>query len=389
MSRWVNWLNHTLIAGLVIATGGIGFWLGRDSRAIAPAGSETASSQPSEVDAAAPVAAVNTQTLVVGTVTRVAEAYGTIQAAPGSSVSLSAPFDAIVQRVLVTPGAAVVADTPVIEIGPTAELKLQFKQAQDAVSAADKVLQQIRQRLTEQLATNADVTTAEQAQQTAATQLASLKQRGIGETRVLPAGVAGLVGQVSAQPGQVVTAGTPLATVESNRTFEALVGLEPVDAVLVKVGSHVTLKDVHAAADAPEVTGTVRLVAAQINPQTRLRDASVTLPPDADLPPGAYVIAQVDTTSADGLVAPRSSVMPDDDAQVLFTVTDGKARRHVVEVQFRGRDTVLVKSDDLHEGDTIVTGGNLELEDSMAVRFEPSDADAATRPATAPAAEGK
>lgn len=376
MSRWINQL---LVAVLVIAAGGVGFWLGHDARPNAQA-SEAATAQVAED---APVAAVQTQPLAVATIANVDEAYGTIQSAPGSSATITAPFDAVVQQVTATPGMTVAESAPLLTVGPTPEALLQLKQASDAVAAADRNVEDVRRRLTEQLATNAELLTAEQAQQTAKTQLASLQQRGVGEPRQITTSTAGTVDVVSVSVGQVVAAGAPLATIATNKEVEALIGLESSLAAKVKPGDAVTLRDIHAAADAPPTHGTVRLIAPQLNPQTRLRDVFVTLAAGESALPGTFVVARVETESQSGLAVPRSAVTPDDEDNVLFVVQDGKAVRRIVTITLTGRDSLLVASDDLHAGDAIVTDGNAELGDGMAVRVEPPKA--STEPTTAPA----
>jgi len=65
---------------------------------------------------------------------------------------------------------------------------------------------------------------------------------------------------------------------------------------------------------------------------------------------------------------PRSAVLPDADKQVLFTVKDGKSVRHEVNVGISAGDRVEVQAPDLHPGDAVVTLGNYELTDGMAIQ---------------------
>jgi membrane fusion protein (multidrug efflux system) len=65
---------------------------------------------------------------------------------------------------------------------------------------------------------------------------------------------------------------------------------------------------------------------------------------------------------------PRSAVLPADNKFVLFTVKNGKAVRHEVKVGLTSGDLVEVIADDLTVGDAVVTLGNYELDDGMAIQ---------------------
>ncbi len=94
----------------------------------------------------------------------------------------------------------------------------------------------------------------------------------------------------------------------------------------------------------------------------------VGLPAGAPLYFGEHVQAAIVIEQADGLVAPRSAVLPDEGKQVLFTVKDGKAVRHEVKLGIIAGDRVQVIGDDLRAGDSVVTLGNYELTEGMAIQ---------------------
>jgi hypothetical protein len=74
------------------------------------------------------------------------------------------------------------------------------------------------------------------------------------------------------------------------------------------------------------------------------------------------------------LVVPRSAVLPDEDnKQVLFTVKDGKAVRHEVDVGITAGDLVEVTASGLNAGDAVVTLGNYELTDGMSIQAAEKD----------------
>ena len=363
MNRWVRQLGVGLVA---VAAGGIGFWLGHDSN-----GSATSHSTEEHRAEAPPVSAsVKTQPLAMGTVIKTTTAYGTVQVVPGSSSSVSAPADAVVEKVLVTPGTTVARTTPVVALGPTPDAVLLLKQAVDASTAADRAVEDIHRRLTDQLATNADVLAAEQTQKAANTQLASLRERGVGESRDLVAGADGVVVDVTVTAGQVISPASSILTVAPSNRVEAVIGVESEVAERLKVGDAIALRGLHAREQDDDAEGAVRLVAAEVNAQTRLRDVFVTLAAGHTFAAGTFVVADVNVGSASGLVVPRSAVLPDEDESSLFVVRDGKAVNHAVKIVGEGPDQVVVESPDLKTGDIVVVEGNAELEDGMAVRTE-------------------
>ena len=266
-----------------------------------------------------------------GTIAETATAYGTVQSEPGATSVVSLPFETLVKRVLVTPGQTVAADTPLVEAGPSPDAKLQLQQAQNDLGAADRNLKQVQAKLKAQLATNSELSQAEQAKQVAQTQLDSLKRRGVGEGHSPTAGVAGVVARIDVQQGAIVTAGTPMVTVSPRDRTEVKLGVEPEDSTFLKVGQAVELRNVHAAGG-EAAAGKIRLIAAQVNPNTRLTDVYVTLPPGSPLVLDAFVSGTFQTRRADGLIVPRKAVLPAGGKMILYTAKDGTASRHEVSV---------------------------------------------------------
>ena len=114
----------------------------------------------------------------------------------------------------------------------------------------------------------------------------------------------------------------------------------------------------------------------------------VTLPAGGGWLSGEHVRASVHVDEKTALVAPRVAVLPEDEGQVLYTVKDSKAVKHVVEVGITSDSNVEVSGKDLKPGDPVVVVGNYELEDGMAVTLPGSESNSAGDQAK-PAAEKK
>jgi len=95
-----------------------------------------------------------------------------------------------------------------------------------------------------------------------------------------------------------------------------------------------------------------------------------------------FVRGELTLRSSEGLIVPRSAALPVEDTYALYTVENGKAVKHTVQVTIENDQEVQVQGGDLHEGQLAIVVGNYELQEGMLVTIEP----ASTQPATGPAA---
>jgi RND family efflux transporter MFP subunit len=178
----------------------------------------------------------------------------------------------------------------------------------------------------------------------------------------------GIVTKFDFQTGAMVPAGTALAVISGSSHLEAHLAIEAADSSRVKAGQKVSL----ASASRPDLAAAdsaIRLVGASVDPVSGSTDAWAALPADGGWLAGEHIRAEIVLQTKDALVVPRSAVLPEEGGNVLFTVKDGKAVKHTVEVGIAADDLLEVVSKDLHPGDPVVTVGNYELEDGMAVRL--------------------
>ena len=122
---------------------------------------------------------------------------------------------------------------------------------------------------------------------------------------------------------------------------------------------------------ASQVEGSVRLITHRIDPTTRLVDAYVSLPEGTKFLLDGYVRGEVQHTEKNALVVPRSAVLPNESRSYdIFTVANNKAVKHTAKVGLQNPDEVQIIGEDLHENDLVVTVGNSELEEGMAVEIQ-------------------
>lgn len=374
MKSWSAWIIFILA---IAAAGGAGYWLGHRGGA-APDKDEAAA----ETDATKikPVAPVTVVPLRRSTLSADVIGYGTV-VAPASEISVvSVPFESRVTKMLVAAGETVKPGQPLVEVEGSAATALLVEEAKNAQAAAERDLQVVKQRYDQKLATNADLYTAENNLRTTQGRLKSLQQGGAGGPTQLKAQAAGIISKVDVQIGQVIPIGNPLVEVAAQNRIEVALGIEPEDATALKVDQDVKLQPVGAADNKP-ITGKIRLIGQRVDPATRLVDVRVSLPPDSGLLLETFITGTIDRDAVDALIVPRDAALPNEEGGYeVFTVKDGKAVKHSVRLGIENDQQVQVIGEDLKEGDSVVTVGNYELEDGMAVAAQEAPP-AATEPA--------
>ncbi len=347
----------TLLAALVVLVvlGGAWFWF------------EHRSAATEEPAATQPAARVEVAPLQQQAIARTLAAFGVVGSAPSSDVAISAPFDCLVRAVHVSVGSRVAAGDLLLEIEPTPDTKLAVASARTALTLAEKTVLATQERYDLKLATNQDLLAAKQAADDARLKVASYEARGLGGDGRILAATAGVVSRLDLSPGALALTGTMLATVAAADKLEARLGVEIAQLAQVHAGQAVTLVSANRP-DVPPVASTVRAAGGTIDATMGTAEIRVGLPAGAPLYFGEHVQAAIVIEQADGLVAPRSAVLPDEGKQVLFTVKDGKAVRHEVKLGIIAGDRVQVISDDLRAGDSVVTLGNYELTEGMAIQ---------------------
>jgi membrane fusion protein, multidrug efflux system len=296
--------------------------------------------------------------------------YGSVVAQPGKTHSVSVAFETRVRHILVAPGQFVQENDPLTEIEPSPAAQLQVQQAKNASETAQKELKQTQSRFELKLATNQELSAAEKTARDAEAQLTALQRAGAGGDNRIRAAQAGVVAKVDVQDGQIVPAGGPLIEIVAENEIEVKLGVEAEDLPAVPPGASIAIFPINDPT-ASQVEGSVRLVARRIDPATRLVDAYVSLPEGTKLLLDGYVRGEVQHTEKNALVVPRSAVLPNESRSYdVFTVANYKVVKHTVKVGLQNPNEVQIISDDLHENDLVVTVGNSELEEGMAVEIQ-------------------
>ncbi|HET6247291.1 MAG TPA: efflux RND transporter periplasmic adaptor subunit [Tepidisphaeraceae bacterium] len=387
-----TWMVVLLVLIAAAAGAGGGFWFAHRGATPKPeAGADTSKTEET------PVAKVTVAPIRRGTISQNITAYGTISAPANEVRALSVSFESRVAKIWVTPGQAVTEGQPLIDVAASAATTLLVEEAKTNFASAERDYNAVKTRYDQNLATNAELNTAQSALQLAKGRLQSLNQ-GMAGAGTLKSPAAGIVSRIDTQVGQIVPIGGPLLEVASHDKIECRLGIDGRDVAALKMGEEVTLRRVDARDDKP-IIGHVAMIGKSVDPATHFVEVIVSLPPDASLFLNGFVTATLSVKDLpDAMIVPRSAVLPGDDGDFeVFTIDDGKAVPHSVKVGIETDDESQIVSDELKAGDNVVIVGNNELEKGMSVTVETPEAQThsveapmpppapATPPATVPA----
>lgn len=335
--------------------------------------------------APAPSVLVTTETPRQGSVPRTLTVYGTIQAAPSGSQTLSLLRAGRVTRVLAAPGEAVKKGQPLLEITPDPSTVAIYDQAVAALNLARGQRARTAQMLRQRLATRDQLAQADKAVSDAQANLDALKRAGGGSgPQMLTSPFDGVVVALQAAPGAAAAPGAPLATVARSDQLIAATGLEPGRRPLVAPGQSAEIKPLDGGATIP---GRVRSVGAMLDPLSRLVPMLVSIDPQGapDQIPGLLagepVRVIVQTGALRGWFVPRDAVQSDAGGHYVFQLSGDKAVRVNVRVVGTAGGTTIVAGH-VEPDRPLVTSGNYQLHDGGLVRQNQANAAGNARTAT-------
>ena len=350
------------VALLGILAGGYWWLYGRSRQT-----SKAVSAGPQGDQAEGSVAEVKTVPIRKGTIGESITAYGETIPAPGAMHSIALPFESQVRHILVSDGQNVSLEDLLLEVEPSPDTRLQFEQARNSYELVKQAFDHMQQRFDLKLATNDQLLQAEEAFQQAGLKLESMRKRGIGGQQQIRSDVAGLISKVHVKQGEIVPAGHALVEIVAQNRLEVRLGVEPEDINRVRSEHPVLISRVNAPVSG-QVMARVRKIARSVNPTTRLIDVFVSLPSSAQFLLGESILGKLVIASAQGIIVPRSAVLPEDGHYVLFVVRKNRAVKRIVKIGLTNEKEVEVEGAGFQPGEPVVVLGNYELRDGMAVK---------------------
>lgn len=299
---------------------------------------------------------------------------GTVEPAADAAQEIAVPYEAMVRRVLATRGMHVAAGQPLLELVANAGAHVAPEQARRDADLAGAEQARVQRLHAQGLATNNELRSATNAAANASEQLAAVAPgRTPAGVQVVLAARAGVLDALTAQQGTIVSPGASLGRITQSAALIARLGFEPEDVAHLDtlVGERTiiitTLR-------APDLRITARLagIDGRIDGESRLVNAVVQLPAGSRLLTGEGVRGELITaTHVDALCVPRAAVLYDGADPYVFVAAQDKG--HAVALR---RDIKTGLSDDVYievthgltARDTVITTGNHELANGMAIR---------------------
>jgi RND family efflux transporter MFP subunit len=185
-------------------------------------------------------------------------------------------------------------------------------------------------------------------------------RRRTGETR-LAAPFAGVVTDVLAEPGELVSGGQPVVVIAADDAIE--VELEVPEAFVARLSDDQPVSLDFPMAGLTDIAGTIASRSTASVRRGRLFAIRVTIAsPPAELLPGMSAIATLELPEKRALAVPIEAVVdPFGNGTSVYRVQEGRAERVAVNVRALRDALAIIDDANLAEGDEIVVGGHATL----------------------------
>lgn len=310
-----------------------------------------------------PVALVSLGTATKGSVQQDLTLYGAVQNDSTAQYALSTPVEAIVSAIYRPVGSAVRAGDVVARLKPSPTSGAAMTKAASDARTTKQAYERAKRLRADGLASDADVESARNAADAAQAQLTAMQRSAHDLT--MRARAAGFVQTVPANPGDLIAAGSTVATISRTGTQRASFGIAPQAAAKISRGTRIRILTDSAGTS---LSVPIESIDSTVDPQTRLASVYARIPASAHVGPGQPLTARVPlATRSDALTIPYAALLDDGGQPYVFVVSKDVAHRHDV-VTGPSSEKRIVITKGLSPGDKVVTSGGTALNDGMKVR---------------------
>lgn len=340
---------------------------------------------------------VSAVTTTVATLPRIVVASGTVSA--WEEVPVGAETGGMTATaVLVDEGSYVRQGQPLVRMND-ALLRAQLNQQRATVQTAeanasrdDAALARAQELKERGFLSQASLDQALANQRSSQANLAAARA-GLAETQtrldqaVIRAPVSGQIISRSVTKGQIIQPGTELFRMVREGRLELDAQVPETDLPALRAGQTARITSSHA----EPTTGTIRIVTPEVNAETRLGVARISLAPGGGLKPGMFARAEIEAGTREATVVPTPAVLYRDNKAGVFVIeAENKVRFAPIRVLMRDDQNSSVEG--LAKGVRVVVqgAGFLNTGDTVtvarAVTTASASASATATPAPAPAA---
>ena len=272
-------------------------------------------------------------------------------------------------------------------------LRAQLRQQEASVASAKATLAEAQAALgrsrelqAKGYLSSASLDTATARQQTAAAQVAAADASRnetvarLGQA-VVRAPVSGLISRRSVTKGQIISPGTELFRIVRDGRLELDAEVPETDLLTLRAGMPATVTSDQVG----QTTGTIRIVTSEVNTQTRVGLARISLAPGSGFRSGMFARAQIAAGSQPAPTIPTAAILYRQNQPGVFVVgPNNHAQFRRIDILARNADRTAAGG--LNPGERVVVEGAGFLGDGDAVRVAPTSGKASA-PAVAVAAK--
>ena len=310
-----------------------------------------------------PVALVSTARVVQGSIAETVTLYGAAESGTAARTGLVAPIEAVVVAIEAPVGTAVSTGQVIVRLAPSPAARLDLTRADTEARLASAALGRAERLRADGLVGNAEVETARAAARAALATRASLSARA--GALVLRAANSGFVDSIIPSIGDLVPAGSVVATIARSGNLRARFGIDP--ALARRLARDARLQILPAGGGSP-FSAPVQSVVPVVDPVTRLASVYTLIPATAGIGAGETLTASIQISAATtALTIPYAALLDEGGQPFVFVVERGVAHRRDVSIGPASGDQIAILKG-VGSGEVIVISGGTALEDGMKVR---------------------
>ncbi len=282
------------------------------------------------------------------------ESIGTAKA--NESVSLTSKVTETVRKVNFEDGMYVDAGDILVEL-TNAEETAQLAEAEAAVNESSRQFERLKNLIEQKLASETQLDVEQARMETARARLDGIIARL--DDRLIRAPFSGILGFRSVSPGTLLTPTTVVTTLDDISVIKLDFSVPENYLAVLAQGQEINARS--SAWPGRIFKGTVKTINSRVDPVTRSVSIRAHLNNDDRLlRPGMLLTVNLVRSRTPALVVPEEAVIPVQDQQYVYQVTEGKAVRTKVETGRRRPGIVEILSG-LKEGDEVITQGVIKV----------------------------
>ena len=288
------------------------------------------------------------------------EALGTARAS--ESIDVTSKVANLVTAIRFTEGQQVRKGDILVELDG-AQARADLAVADAALKESASQLQRSRELYATKVLSDQQIEQIESTYSANVARVAAARSR-LNDT-VIRAPFNGRVGLRRASVGGLVAPGTVITTLDDTSTIK--LDFTVPERVVAAMKPGLTLEAKSVAYPGKVFEGKVASVDSRVDPNTRSVVVRALVPNgDGLLKPGMFLNVHLSRGTADVLVVPEESLVPEQGDVFVYVVQDGKASKRKIQTGQRSVGTVQV-TDGLRAGEIVVTEGTQKLRDGASV----------------------